>query len=163
MIALRPANLVGLLIFWLLLAASWRPDVLLLGLAVSVVALAVTRPLLPQKAGPTRPLTIGRLVLIVRFLLYYLREVWISAWHVALYVLNPRIRVESTLVRYHTTLRGQLAIAVYSVLITLTPGTMTLHFDESSRRITVHWLRFQGREDASQLIVLESWVRELFS
>lgn len=116
--------------FWLALSGSFAPLHLALG-TVSSAAVAWMNRDLEMVSLATR--------IAPRFLVYLpwlLKEIVIANIQVARLVLAPRLPVDPVVVRFHTTLSGDLARTTFANSITLTPGTVTL--DVEGPEFVVH-------------------------
>lgn len=123
-----------LTLFWLALTGSASLANLLLGIAVSILALLVLRGQLPEIDFRIRPL---RALLL--FLLF-LRELFRSAWRVAVLVLRPRLDIRPDVVAVPVSLTRDAELTLLANLITLTPGTLTVDVAEDRRALYVHAL-----------------------
>jgi multicomponent Na+:H+ antiporter subunit E len=109
--------------FWLALSGSTAPLSLALG-ALSSAAVA----------WANRDLELVSLVVRVApgflaYLPWLLKEIAVAGIQVARLVLDPRLPVDPVVVRFDTTLAGDLARTTFANSITLTPGTVTLDVD----------------------------------
>jgi multicomponent Na+:H+ antiporter subunit E len=64
----------------------------------------------------------------------------ISAWRVALAVLSPGARLQPAVVAVPIELKTDLGIATLANMVTLTPGTTSLHVSDSRDILYVHVL-----------------------
>ena len=118
------------LTFWLALSGSLAPLHVALG-ALSSAAVAWMNRDLEMVSLATR--------IAPRFLVYLpwlLKEIVIANIQVARLVLDPRLPVDPIVVRFDTTLSGDLARTTFANSITLTPGTVTL--DVEGPEMVVH-------------------------
>jgi multicomponent Na+:H+ antiporter subunit E len=118
------------LTFWLALSGSFAPMHLALG-AVSSAAVAWMNRDLEMVSFAAR--------IAPRFLIYLswlLKEIVIANIQVTRLVLDPRLPVDPVVVRFDTTLSGDLARTTFANSITLTPGTVTL--DVEGQEFVVH-------------------------
>lgn len=116
--------------FWLALSGSVAPLHLALG-ALSSAAVAWVNRDLEMVSVATR--------IAPRFLVYLpwlLKEIVVANIQVTRLVLDPRLPVDPVLVRFDTTLSGDLARTTFANSITLTPGTVTL--DVEGPEFVVH-------------------------
>ncbi|MBI4011476.1 MAG: Na+/H+ antiporter subunit E [Candidatus Rokubacteria bacterium] len=111
--------------FWLALSGSAAPLHLIFGAVSSAAVAWVNRDLeMVSVAARISP----------RFLAYLpwlLREIAVANIQVVRLVLHPRLPVDPVVVRFETTLRGDLARTTFANSITLTPGTVTLDVEGS--------------------------------
>lgn len=89
----------------------------------------------------------GLLLRFPPFVLWLLREVFISSFHVARLVLDPRVSIDPAVVRIEALPRTRAGLSTLGNSITRTPGTVTL--DVYKGQLLVHALR---RVDAEALL-----------
>lgn len=144
-----PLASAGLLMVWLLLNQSLSPAHLLLG---GVVALAGGRLLAALEPPKGR---LRRLAPIVRLAGFVAADVIRSNIAVALIVLGIRDRHrEPGFVHIPLDLRQPYGLAMLACIITSTPGTLWVSFDEASGLLTIHVL---------DLIDENQWIRTIKS
>ncbi len=138
--------MVGLLLLWLLLNQTLSPGQVLLGAAVAAGgAWMLSRLQLPE-SRPRRlaaALRLGRIVLfdIVR-----------SNIAVARISLGRTIGVTSGFVKIPLDLRDPYGLAALACIITATPGTLWVAFDESDGTLTIHVLDLIDEADWARTI-----------
>jgi len=93
----------------------------------------------------------------LRYLPWLLKEIVIANLQVIRVVLDPRLPVDPTIVRFSTRLAGDLAVTTFANSITLTPGTVTVDVD--GKDFVVHALTHQTPESFA---VMERRVGEAF-
>jgi multicomponent Na+:H+ antiporter subunit E len=82
----------------------------------------------------------------LRLFLVFLREVVTSAATVAWAVVNPRLALTPAIVAVPLDLRTDWRISVLANIVTLTPGTTSLHVSEDLTTLYVHAMDCQDRE-----------------
>ena len=82
----------------------------------------------------------ARLLAFLQLLVTFAVELVKSATRVAAAVLSPRISVNPAVVAVPIALKTDLGIATLANLVTLTPGTTSLHVSESRETLYVHVL-----------------------
>ena len=70
----------------------------------------------------------------------FIRELLVSNLGVARIVLSPRLHIRPGLIAYRTELKTDLAITTLAIIITLTPGTLTLEVSEDRTVLFIHAL-----------------------
>lgn len=104
---------------------------------------------------------------------WFMAYVFVFAWEclkanidVALRVLNPRLPINSGIVKVRTKLKTETALTFLANSITLTPGTFTLDIDQEEGCLYIHWIdvKTQDMEEASRIIVskFERMLKEVF-
>jgi multicomponent Na+:H+ antiporter subunit E len=84
-----------------------------------------------------------RIVPFVTLLLTFLLALVVSAWRVAMAAMRPTGRLEPAIVAVPIDLKTDLGIATLANLVTLTPGTTSLHVAEDRKTLYVHVLDTQ--------------------
>jgi multicomponent Na+:H+ antiporter subunit E len=136
----RALGLVGLLFaFWLLLSGMFEPFLVGAGLASAVaVALLARRMDVVDHEG--QPLHLGLAALT--YWPWLVKEIVKSGWDVSRRVLDPRLPISPTVVRFRPTQRSVVGLATHANSITLTPGTVTM--DLAHGEFLVHALTAEG-------------------
>ncbi|ABE61856.1 multisubunit potassium/proton antiporter, PhaE subunit [Nitrobacter hamburgensis X14] len=137
----------SLLAFWLLLNQTLSPGHILLGSAVALIGGWGLAALRPPKAHPRRPGAIVRLAAVV------FADIVRSNIAVARIILGPK-RSERTpgFVEIPLELRDPYGLAALACIITSTPGTLWVDFNEASGILTIHVL---------DLVDKAEWVRTI--
>lgn len=133
------ALVVALFAFWLLLSGMYTPFLVLAGLGCSIAVAAFA-----GRMGAADPE--GHPVhLTYRALLYWpwlVKEIAISGWRVTRIILDPRLPISPTLVRFVPGQASIVGLVIHANSITLTPGTITVEADEEG--FLVHSLTRAG-------------------
>lgn len=125
--------------FWLLLSGIYTPFLVLSGLGASIaVALLARRMELADREG--HPIHLGLAALT--YWPWLLKEIAISGWQVTRIILDPRLPISPTLVRFRPSQKTTVALATHANSITLTPGTITV--DAEAEEFLVHALTREG-------------------
>lgn len=74
----------------------------------------------------------------LRLLALFLRELALSAALVVRATLSPRLTLRPAIVAVPVTLRSRAAVVLLADMVTLTPGTTSLHVSEDGRTLYVH-------------------------
>ncbi len=132
---------ITLFAFWLLLSGYFTPFLLSAGVgsALAVAWIARRMRVLDGEGHPLR--------LVPRLLGYWawlLKEILKSGWAVSLIILQPRLPISPTLVRFKPTQRTNVGLVVHANSITLTPGTITV--EAAAGEFLVHGLTRSGAE-----------------
>jgi multicomponent Na+:H+ antiporter subunit E len=149
-----------LAIGWVVVTGTFTLPNLLLGIAVAVFVIFLLRHRL------TRPLPFRRVVATVWLILFFIRELLLSAISVARLALSPglRARLEPAIIAFPLSVQSDAEITLLANLITLTPGTLTLDVSADHGHLYVHALTLGGREALIRSIAdgLERRVIEVF-
>lgn len=129
----------SLFVFWLLLSGIYTPFLVLAGLGASIaVALLARRMEITDREGHPIHLALAALV----YWPWLLKEIVKSGWQVSRIILDPRLPISPTLVRFKPSQKTPVALATHANSITLTPGTITVEAD--SEEFLVHALTREG-------------------
>ena len=137
-----------LLLLALILAAAWLLwsglyKALLLGLGAFSVALCLW---LAHRIGVfAEPSPFASVVRLPRLWGWLLIEIVKSSIDVARVILDPKLPISPTVVRFDTLCKGPVGQAILGNSITLSPGTVTLDVHENS--VTVHCLTEKSARD----------------
>ena len=132
---------VSLAIFWVLLSGYFTPFLLAAGAgsALAVVWFARRMDVVDREGHPIH--------LGWRVLLYWpwlVKEIAKSAWDVSRIIVDPKLPVSPTLVRFKPGQRSDVGLVIHANSITLTPGTITI--EASAGEFLVHGLTRAGAE-----------------
>jgi multicomponent Na+:H+ antiporter subunit E len=138
---LRMASLlVALFVFWVLMSGMFTPFLLGLGVAsVLAVAWLARRMEVADVEGHPAHL---RLAAVVSYWMWLAKEIWLSGLQVARIILNPRLPISPTLVRFQPAQKTAVGLATHANSITLTPGTITVQANH--HEFLVHALTRDG-------------------
>jgi multicomponent Na+:H+ antiporter subunit E len=146
--ALEAVALVATLFaFWLLLSGIYTPFLLAAGLgaAIAVATLARRMEVLDREGHP-----IHLAVAALAYWPWLAKEIVKSGWRVSRIILDPRLPISPTLVRFRPSQTSTVALATHANSITLTPGTITVEADRDE--FLVHALT---REAAAGVVASE--------
>ena len=125
----------SLFVFWLLLSGIYTPFLVFAGLGASIaVALLARRMEISDREGHPIDLALAALA----YWPWLLKEIVKSGWQVSRIILDPRLPISPTLVRFKPSQKTTVALATHANSITLTPGTITV--DADSEEFLVHAL-----------------------
>lgn len=134
--AMRLASIaLAMFVYWLLLSGHTEPWLVVSG---AVVAVAVALFGLRMGYADEEGHPVG---LIPRGLVYWpwlVKEIVISAIHVARLVLDPKLPISPTLIRVKATQKTSTGLVSYANSITLTPGTISVELHARDKEILVH-------------------------
>jgi multicomponent Na+:H+ antiporter subunit E len=130
---------VFLVLFWLLLSGYFTAFLLAAGVgsALAVVGFAQRMDVVDHEGHPIH--------LGPRALLYWpwlAKEIVKSAWAVSRVILDPKLPISPTLVRFTPTQKTDVGLVIHAQSITLTPGTITI--EAQPNEFLVHGLTREG-------------------
>ena len=115
-----------LCLFWLLLSGFFTAFLLSAGVgsALAVVWFSRRMQLIDAEGHP-----IGLVLRATLYWLWLLKEIAKSGWLVSKLILDPRLPISPTLVRFKPTQATDVGLVIHANSITLTPGTITVEAD----------------------------------
>jgi multicomponent Na+:H+ antiporter subunit E len=135
------ALVVTLFAFWLLLSGVYTPSLLAAGLGASLaVALLAWRMEVADREGHPIHLTPGALA----YWPWLIKQIAISGWRVSKIILDPRLPISPTLVRFKPSQESAVGLVTHANSITLTPGTLTV--EAGHDEFLVHALTREGAQ-----------------
>lgn len=128
-----------LFVFWLLLSGMYTPFLVLAGLGSAIVcALLGWRMGTADSEGHPIDLTLGA----ISYWPWLVKEIAVSGFRVARIVVDPRLPISPTLVRFKPSQKSIVGLVTHANSITLTPGTITIEADKNE--FLVHSLTREG-------------------
>jgi len=131
-----------LALLWLLMINDFSVAHALLGLVLGVAIPLVTHAFWPEEARIRRPLP------LLRYLLVLLMDILRSNLVVALRILRPARHLRPGFFTYPLTLNDDFAITILASTISLTPGTVSIHYDAEANTLLVHALHLEDEAEA---------------
>jgi len=127
--------------FWLLMSGIYIPFLIISGLlsSIFVVWLAWRMEMVDAEGHPVQ---LGLSVLF--YWPWLFKEILMSGWTVTKIVLDPRLPISPTLVRFKPRQRTTVGLVTHANSITLTPGTISLGV--RSDEFLVHALTREGAQ-----------------
>jgi len=139
--ALPAAITVVLFAFWLLLSGYFTVFLISAGIGCAIaVGLAARRMEVVDREGHPIHLALG----VLRYWPWLFKEIVLSGWQVAKIIVDPRLPISPTLVRFKPTQKSAVGLVTHANSITLTPGTITVEAGEDE--FLVHALTRAGAE-----------------
>lgn len=137
----RPLFSLFLALLWLLMVNEVSVAHALLGLALGVAIPFVTHGFWPEEAKIRRPLP------LLRYLLVLLVDILRSNLVVALRILRPARHLRPGFFTYPLALEDDFAITILASTISLTPGTVSIHYDAEANTLLVHALHLEDEDE----------------
>jgi multicomponent Na+:H+ antiporter subunit E len=132
-----------LLLFWLLISASFDWQHLLMGTGISLLLMFFWADVLFTREGGTR-FSLKQFLELLVYLAALGVEVIKANLFVAYLVLHPRLPISPGFVTYRLDLKKDLSKALFLNSITLTPGTITVECEGD--RLVVHCFTRENAE-----------------
>ncbi len=97
------------------------------------------------------------------FLIHYLKAVILANLTLAAFILTPELKMSTAIVDVKLNSRNENHILAMSNLISMTPGSLTLHYDEVNNSLKVH-IMYTGHVESFQKSVenLQKMVIRIF-
>ena len=131
-----------LFLFWLALSGHFTEFLIGVGVAASLLCLAVANRMGTVDAeGVPVQLSLGA----ITYIPWLLWEIVKAAWAVTRIIIDPRLPISPTMTKLTATQTTTTGISVYANSITLTPGTITTGVDGNT--LTVHAIEVGGADD----------------
>ncbi len=130
-----------LYLFWILLSGYFTPFLLLsgFGCALAVVWFARRIDIVDHEGLPIHLKASG-----LTYAPWLIKEIVKSAWQVSLIILDPKLPISPTMLRFRPTQKSVVGLVTHANSITLTPGTITV--TASADEFLVHALTRVGAE-----------------
>jgi multicomponent Na+:H+ antiporter subunit E len=128
--------------FWLLMSGYFTPFLVSMGFlsAVCVVWLARRMDVVDHEGHPAQ---LGPRA-VLNYWPWLFREIIKSGWDVTRIILDPRLPISPTLVRFRPTQKTDVGLTTHANSITLTPGTISVEVGRSE--FLVHAVTEAGAE-----------------
>nr|VFJ53396.1 MAG: multicomponent Na+:H+ antiporter subunit E [Candidatus Kentron sp. FM]VFJ55409.1 MAG: multicomponent Na+:H+ antiporter subunit E [Candidatus Kentron sp. FM]VFK09833.1 MAG: multicomponent Na+:H+ antiporter subunit E [Candidatus Kentron sp. FM] len=158
----RRRNLIALFallfFFWVLLNGTLAIDVLVVGvLAALVISLLFRDNLTLFSEFRATPRAFGAMV---RYLVYFFRELLASNIKIAGIVISPSMPIEPAIVKVRTHLKSRMGRLLLANSITLTPGTLSVELKDEW--LYVHWVATESTDiDAATARIVRDFERHL--
>ncbi len=159
---------------WLILAGDLSLEVVVTGVMVSVVSVFVFRPLIagerwlghPERLHETEGFRnpflrrMKRILWMLALGPVFLWKVLLSGINIAFLALKPTMDFWPGIVRVEGGMRTVTGTALFANLLTLTPGTLTIDYDERGDALYIHWIDVTSYREADFDYRVTSGLRE---
>ncbi len=156
---------VALAVLWLLVrGAAWTPASLftesVLGLVVGLtVSYTLRRMYAPQSVIAWHPRVVPATLL---YLWTFLRYLVVGNVDVAWRVLAPSMPIDPVVVEIPLRVRSPVAVTTIANSVTLTPGTLTMDYDDDANALIVHSIDGSGEGVADAIRTWEDYALIIF-
>ena len=153
---------------WIIFSGKITGDVIMVGIGAGLLTTFFFHDMLLRSSNRSRGWLnyLRVLLLVIGFIPIFFYEVLVAALKVSRHVVEKKPSFSPGIVKVKTHLTNILAITILANLITLTPGTLTLDFDQSERVYYIHWIDVKTREEieARKEIIerFERWLEVIF-
>lgn len=126
---------------------------LLIGLAIGLLIAFAFRRFYAEEVSVSRALRVAPYAVL--YLLVFAKDLLTANVDVAYRVLAPSMPIEPDVVEVPLRVESDLAITTIANSITLTPGTLTMDYDESRNSLYVHGIT--GRNEEAVIAPIRVW------
>lgn len=138
----RPLFSVFLAVLWLLMLNSLAPGHVLLGILLGLAIPFLTHAFWPEQARVSRPLP------LLKYCLVLLLDIIKSNLTVACRILGSSRNLSPGFFTFPLELDDDFAITILASTISLTPGTVSTHYDAEKRTLLIHALHLEDEAEA---------------
>jgi multicomponent Na+:H+ antiporter subunit E len=120
---------------------SWSTTAFFLGYLIGLTLIFAMRRFLHYE------FYLKKVVAIIKLLLLFLKEILLSNIIVAKHVINPKLNIRPGIFALPTELKSEWEITTLALLITLTPGTLTLEVSPENDILYIHAIDISDAEE----------------
>ncbi|RED89212.1 Na+/H+ antiporter subunit E [Cohnella phaseoli] len=135
-------------ITWMFLNNDWTAAGFIIGFALGLLILIAFRRFFHQ------PLYVKKMWAIVKLLLIFTKELFVSSFAVAKHVVSPKLNMRPGIFTFRTVLQSDWEVTILACLICLTPGTLTLEISRDSRTLFIHAMDIEDADELAEQIKL---------
>ncbi|GAA0354068.1 Na+/H+ antiporter subunit E [Bacillus horti] len=117
---------------WMFLTNNWSYQGFTIGYLIGLVCIYFLRRFIPYS------FYVRKLYFIIRILLLFFTELVVSSYDVLKHVVSPKLNIQPGIFTLHTELDTEWEITILSLLIALTPGTVTLEISPQRNILYIH-------------------------
>lgn len=126
---------------WMFLQSSFTMGTFILGFIIGIFLLLFMRRFLGSR------FYIWRILALVKLIFNFFKDLISSTVMVARIVLKKDMNIRPGIFRYETTLETDWEVTMLAILITLTPGTLSIDISDDYKAIYVHSLHVPNIEE----------------
>ncbi|EAD4561919.1 Na+/H+ antiporter subunit E [Listeria monocytogenes] len=126
---------------WMFLESSFSFATFIIGFIIGIFLLFFMRRFLGSR------FYLFRLFVLVKLVFRFLHDLIVSTVHVSRIVLKKDMNIRPGIFRYDTTLETDWEVTMLALLITLTPGTLSIDISDDYKAIYVHSLHVPNIEE----------------
>ncbi|EIO3308772.1 Na+/H+ antiporter subunit E [Listeria monocytogenes] len=126
---------------WMFLESSFSFATFIIGIIIGIFLLFFMRRFLGSR------FYLFRLFALVKLVFRFLHDLIVSTVHVSRIVLKKDMNIRPGIFRYDTTLETDWEVTMLALLITLTPGTLSIDISDDYKAIYVHSLHVPNIEE----------------
>lgn len=119
-------------IIWVFFQDNWNILTFFSGYLFGILVLFILRRFFPSK------LYLITLFSIIRLLLVFIKELFVSSIVVARQVTRPRLNISPGIISIDTDLESEFEVTLLSLLMNLTPGSVVVEVTTDLKRFYIH-------------------------
>ncbi|WP_062109439.1 Na+/H+ antiporter subunit E [Bacillus niameyensis] len=127
---------------WMIFESSFSINTFLIGYLLGLLILLIMRRFFNSR------FYLWRVIAIVKLLLIFIKELFLSNLAVLKLVLRPKLNIRPGIFALQTKLESGWEITLLANLITLTPGTLVVKLSDDNQTLYIHAIDIQEVEDA---------------
>ncbi|PZE19649.1 Na+/H+ antiporter subunit E [Paenibacillus xerothermodurans] len=131
---------------WMFLYNDWSASRFTVGYLLGIICIGLLSRFWPHD------FYLKRLWAVVKLLLLFTKELFISSFTVMWQIIRPRLAVRPGIFALKTELKSDWEITVLSCLICLTPGTLTLDVSRDGQTLYIHAMDIEDVNELSKQI-----------
>ena len=103
-----------------------------------------------------------KIYLSVAFVFYYLYKLIQSNLYIAYDILTPKMRVDPEMIEVPIFIKSEFGILLFSNLLSMTPGTLTMDISKNRKTMFVHVL-YKGteKETMREIQDIQLWLKNI--
>lgn len=136
----RPLFSIFLAVLWLFMVNSFSVAQVILGIGLGLLIPFSTHRFWPEKSSLRHPLP------LLRYFLVLLWDIICSNLIVARRIIGRTEHLSPGFITYPVSLEDEFAITLLASTISLTPGTVTTHYDTQARTLLIHVLHIDNEQ-----------------
>ncbi|MFC6334409.1 Na+/H+ antiporter subunit E [Paenibacillus septentrionalis] len=126
---------------WMFLQNDWTLSGLIVGYVLGLLIIGAFRRFF------SRPFYMKKIWAIIRLLLLFIKELFLSSFSVAWQTISPKLNFRPGIFAYETELEKDWEVTLLACLISLTPGTLTLEVSQDKRSLYIHAMDIKEVEE----------------
>ena len=131
----------GLILLWIFFTDSLNPLNIAVGLLLSVLIYFLFGNYSSSKRHSIKILKILNLIF------FFIKELLLANLRVALEVLKPKFDMTPAIISVPLDITRPFQLVIFSGMITLTPGSLTLNFSDDNKTVYIHTLYYSSPEE----------------
>ena len=98
----------------------------------------------------------------IDFLIYYCVQLVKSNIKIAIDILRPKTNLSPGFININTSIRSDLGLLLFSNLISMTPGSLSIDISEDKKNMLIHILHTEEKENTLNVIAtIEQKIKKL--